>query len=190
MKLYICENISKLQFGDEKPSRVFARRCIADYISQNVDDTGIIFTYGSHGKPFVGSIRIDGANYERPVFFSLSHSADMLICAVADTNVGADCQYHSLDQKRAEPIAERFYSAEEREYLANFDNDRDFLNAFYHIWTRKEAYIKYTGKGLSEGLSSFSTIQNNAPVNSIGSAVFVRSEEQYENYTIAVCVGK
>jgi phosphopantetheinyl transferase len=68
-------------------------------------------------------------------------------------------------QDRILKIASRFYNDDEISYINRYGED-----AFYQIWVRKEAYIKYLGKGLSFGLKNVSTIQNNRFVQTIAEA--------------------
>ena len=51
-------------------------------------------------------------------------------------------------------IAQRFFTKEEWEWILIAGQD-----AFYDVWVRKEAYVKYLGSGLAEGLDSFSVIE-------------------------------
>ena len=93
------------------------------------------------GKPFLR----DGG-----CFFSLSHSADAVLCALADRNVGADIQ---LASKASEALIGRFFSEEERAFVRGAeDPDR----AFTEIWTEKESFCKMDGRGLALPLGSFS----------------------------------
>ena len=90
--------------------------------------------YGDKGKPCVEGI-----------CFSLSHSGDMVICAVGDKSVGCDIERSA---QAREKVAERFFAPEEIEYLSRFSGD--MLNReFFRLWTMKESYIKMTGEGLN-----------------------------------------
>ena len=93
------------------------------------------------GKPF-----LQGGG----CFFSLSHSADAVLCALGDRNVGADIQIAS---KANEALIGRFFSEEERAFVrGSEDPDR----AFTEIWTKKESFCKMDGRGLALPLGSFS----------------------------------
>lgn len=74
--------------------------------------------------------------------FSVSHSKDIFACIFAPSEVGIDIQHaRNVDADR---IAERYFSDDES---ALIHEDR---NEFFRIWTRKEAYAKYTGDGISQ----------------------------------------
>jgi 4'-phosphopantetheinyl transferase len=104
------------------------------------------FSVGPRGKPL-----LPGA----PLSFNLSRSGAFALFAVAGgSEVGVD-----LERIRAIPdrdrIAERFFSPRELEALGALPpHQRD--EAFFLCWTRKEAYVKARGEGLSLPLDSFS----------------------------------
>ena len=58
-----------------------------------------------------------------------------------------------------EKILNRYYCEDERSYVNRQTDERDRLAAFYQIWCRKEAYIKYTGLGMTQNMKSFSTLR-------------------------------
>jgi 4'-phosphopantetheinyl transferase len=65
-----------------------------------------------------------------------------------------------------EKIAQRFFTREEAEHMRN-SKESDQVIAFLKIWTAKESHIKYTGKGLSQNLSTFSVFTINPRITTI-----------------------
>lgn len=107
-----------------------------------------IFSYGPHGKPFFADPMLKG------LYFSLSHTKGIAVCAVADKEVGCDIEWpgaRKMDSEKAIKIAKRYFAPEEYEMLLS-----DPVGSFFPIWTKKEAYVKWTGGGFAEGFSSFS----------------------------------
>ncbi len=77
------------------------------------------------------------------VHFNISHSGSRCICAVADLPVGVDLQ--EVRPVRRERLVLRFFTAaEQAEYRALGGTE----DAFFTLWTRKEALGKLTGAGL------------------------------------------
>jgi 4'-phosphopantetheinyl transferase len=111
----------------------------------NADPRTLEFTFGNRGKP-----SLQGT----PLRFNLSHSGAMAACAVAQNEeVGIDIE-QIRPMRDLESIARRFFHPEEcRKLLALSDADRE--PAFFRCWTRKEAYIKALGDGLSAPLDRF-----------------------------------
>lgn len=91
------------------------------------------------GKP-----EIDG------LCFNLSHSGNIVICAVSKDAVGCDIERIKEAPKR---VAERKFSNEENAYLQQFSGDL-YNREFFRIWTKKESHLKMTGTGISVPLSS------------------------------------
>lgn len=104
------------------------------------------FAYGERGKPTLAS---DGAPS-----FNLTNSHELALIAIGrDGPLGVDVE-HLRPMRDAESIAERFFSRTERETLRTVPSaEKD--RAFFHCWTRKEAYIKAVGDGLAMKLDSF-----------------------------------
>lgn len=93
---------------------------------------------GPHGRPFVPG---------DPVHFSLSHSGDLVMIALADEPVGADVE-QVPELSTVTSVASALHPAETAELDALPPADRPA--AFARCWTRKEAYLKATGAGLTE----------------------------------------
>ena len=96
--------------------------------------------YGEKGKPELNGL-----------FFNLSHSENIAICAVSDKgNVGCDVE---MVRRAPLKLAERYFSEHEVEYLEQLDMDEK-NTAFYRFWTLKESYTKMTGEGIGIGLDT------------------------------------
>ena len=98
---------------------------------------------GEHGKPM-----IDGLE------FSLSHSGDMVICAVSVKPVGCDVE---KIRKAPKGVAERYFSCGEQEYLNQFSGE-DYDRAFFRLWTMKESYVKMTGEGMGVPFEAYEVV--------------------------------
>ena len=125
----------------------FTREILGNYLDQRPEQ--IRFAYNQYGKPELEEI--DNASGLR---FNLSHSDDIAVLAVArGFNVGIDIE-RVKPNAATEDIARRFFSSGEVELLLNQpENERD--EAFFRCWTRKEAYIKARGRGMSIPLDDF-----------------------------------
>jgi len=107
----------------------------------------ITFRYGPNGKPGVATDESDG-----PIHFSLSHSEGLAVYAVAGEAVGVDLErYRALT---VEELASRFLSDHEAAAVAR-ERGEARSELFITCWTRKEAYLKAIGIGLSAPLRDF-----------------------------------
>lgn len=86
-----------------------------------------------------------------PVHFSLSHSHGVVAVAVAATEVGADVQ-RVCSLGTVEACLARLHPRERAELCQVAEADR--ARAFSRLWSRKEAYLKALGTGLSRGLAA------------------------------------
>jgi 4'-phosphopantetheinyl transferase len=97
-----------------------------------------------HGRPAVA-----GAGGDPAVHFSLSHSGELVLLGIAGTPVGVDVEAVP-DEQTAADLSSRLHPAEQSE-IAAAEQPR---LAFARVWTRKEAYLKGIGTGLSRGLAA------------------------------------
>jgi 4'-phosphopantetheinyl transferase len=128
-------------------SRALLRTILASYLS--TDAKGLTFSYSKKEKPSLGPAHVDSG-----VTFNVSHSGGIALLAFARRReVGVDIEQVRRDSD-LEAIARRFFSNLEQEQLAALPSEEK-VEAFFRCWTRKEAYIKATGDGLSLPLSQF-----------------------------------
>lgn len=158
--------------------------CLRDYCrrkSIGIPCEGFIISKIRNGKPELSNIK--------DVNFSISHTKDLFVCGVQDKELGLDIEDMKLKEKREfsryESIAKRFFEVEEQAYV-----QAKGLSGFFEIWTRKEAYIKAKATGISEGLNSFSVIENMCFKSKLGDYLlssiipFIKEQNEIEDARI------
>jgi 4'-phosphopantetheinyl transferase len=126
------------------------RQILAAYLDRPAES--LAFSNGPHGKPAL----VESGRSTRRLEFNLSHSGDLALVAVAwDRPVGVDLEEWERDMNHLE-LAERFFSPAEREALrALATSTDDLVRGFFAAWSRKEAYLKASGHGVTRGLHHF-----------------------------------
>jgi 4'-phosphopantetheinyl transferase len=110
----------------------------------------VCFTYGERGKPSLGASPPAGSD----LHFNLSNSHELALVGFArGVEIGVDVE-HQKPMADLEQIAERFFSASERDALRQLPAHQK-QEGFFNCWTRKEAYLKAVGQGLAARLDSF-----------------------------------
>jgi 4'-phosphopantetheinyl transferase len=128
-------------------SRALLRTILGRYLV--TDPTGLSFSYSQKEKPSLGPVQAGSG-----VTFNISHSGGVALFAFTRRReIGVDVEQVRRDFD-LEAIARRFFSAHEQKQLAALPEEERF-GAFFRCWTRKEAYIKATGEGLSLPLHQF-----------------------------------
>ncbi len=104
------------------------------------------FHAGPNGKPALGP----GALLR----FNLAHSKGLALVALATgREIGVDLE--AIDARvEIEDVARHFFSPEECRGLLRLSEERR-LEAFFHVWSQKEAYLKARGDGVAFGLDHF-----------------------------------
>jgi 4'-phosphopantetheinyl transferase len=153
-------------------ARGILRRILGSYLNKRPGK--ICFEYGPHGKPVLAHDAGDD-----DICFNLSHSGSLALYAVTlRKKIGIDIEnirdYISVGQ-----VAGQFFSQKEISSLEKIDiNKRSEL--FFQYWTRKEAFLKARGEGISfpmdqcdvslisgSGLSPVTVRDNNRGVSSL-----------------------
>ncbi len=145
------ENSRRDRFHFESDQRDFAfargmlRTLLAAYLA--TDPRKLRFGYSEHGKP---SLLEPQSGLE----FNLSHTQGAVLQAVCSRRaVGVDIE-RVREDFRPQEIAGRFFSAAERQALQALP-EAEQREAFFRCWTRKEAFLKARGSGLSFPLAQF-----------------------------------
>ena len=108
--------------------------------AEKFNNTEIVRT--EKGKPYF--------KYITDLFFSISHSGDITVVAIGDTPLGVDVE----KIKKADLRVIKRFLKEEADYIT----EKDSNHRFFEIWTKKEAYLKCKGTGISGGLNSVNVL--------------------------------
>ena len=138
---------------------------LADTYGFSVKD----ITRGEKGKPSVENIN-----------YNVSHSGNLVICAVSDRPVGCDVE---LVRAVKQNVADKYFSESEK------------AMPFFKIWTAKESYLKMTGEGIADDLKNIEIVfdENNQKmfIKRNGNMEKCTLEEYsvpgYSEYAVAVC---
>lgn len=123
------------------------RSILAAYLNCRPGD--LTFNYSAAGKPALASAWSDSG-----ILFNVSHSGGAALLAFSrKREIGVDIEKVRHDIE-LETIAQRFFSAREQQQLAETNCSKRY-EAFFRCWTRKEAYLKAMGAGLSLPLGHF-----------------------------------
>ena len=142
---------NRFYFERHRLRYVFAHGVLRQILSRYVDRAPeeIRFAQNAYGKPFLVDLDDRGHTH-----FNMSHSGDAVLVALTrGRHIGADVE-------RIRPlydfagIAKYNFTPQECVFIKSFSAEMQ-PNAFFTCWTRKEAFIKAVGKGLSIPLNTF-----------------------------------
>ena len=129
------------------------RKVIAEHLSDIHPADSIRVCRSQLGKPYL-------PQYPH-IYLSVSHSGEWFVCAVSSQPVGVDLQEHTPLRgetketaiQRYCKIAQRFFHRQETEFILE---DPD--NHFFVVWSAKESYVKYTGRGMDDTYGDFCVV--------------------------------
>ena len=124
--------------------RGLLREVLATYLG--AEPESLEFTYGLHGKPALAG------SAAAPLQFNVAHSEDLLlIVATRGPIVGVDVE-RVRHLPEFEELVARFFSSNECIQFRNLLAEQKPA-AFFNLWTRKEAWLKATGEGITHLLN-------------------------------------
>lgn len=143
----------------------------------NLRNSTIYISYNNYGKPYL-------KNY--PYYFNISHSNSWVVCAIGNTEVGVDIE--RIENIDINIIKSNYTNIEYMDILNKSINDR--CEYFFDIWTLKESFAKYIGKGFYIPFNTFSIIKQNEKV--IFKSYIYKNPcfKQYcigEDYKLSIC---
>jgi 4'-phosphopantetheinyl transferase len=152
----------RFHFAQDRNRFIAARSLLRNIISRYLSCTPgeIRFVYQANGKPQLA----DSISATGDLRFNLSHSADAAVYAISrGKDVGVDIELIRPEVPWAE-VATSFFAPGEIAKLYQLPADLRAIG-FFNCWTRKEAYVKACGEGLSLPLDEFevSLAPNEAP---------------------------
>lgn len=130
--------------------------------------------YGDHGKPYLTG----------GPFFSISHTKGLVLCAIESQEVGVDAEYYG--RRFSQRLRERAFTGRERLLAGQSPVPNE---AFTALWTLKESYMKFTGKGLSLGPGSmgFSSLGEGPELESVAACF---RHARWKGWHIAACMAQ
>jgi 4'-phosphopantetheinyl transferase len=142
------QRAGRFHFAQHRDRFIVARgilRCLLGAYLQQAPE-GLRFVYGPQGKPALepsGDLR-----------FNLAHSHELALYAFThQREIGVDVEYTARKAATVQ-VAERFFAAEEVAAFRSVTAAHQ-RQAFFNGWTRKEAFLKARGEGITVSLSSF-----------------------------------
>jgi 4'-phosphopantetheinyl transferase len=147
----------KFRFAKDNRNFIIARGILRSLIGKylEINPAEISFQYSEFGKPGIAD--------NNTLQFNISHSQNMALFAFTTKfNVGVDVEFVNPDIE-VKDIAAKFFSTNEIMNLLALPEKQQALG-FFNCWTRKEAFIKAVGEGLSFPLDKFEvSLEPNKP---------------------------
>lgn len=174
------ERVAQFRLSHLQRSFVLARGALRLLLGRYLDvaASDIQFRYGSNGKPILAP--------PARISFNVSHSGALALYAfMIDSQVGIDVeQIRPLSDMHE--IASRFFCKQEAAELSSLPVDQH-EQAFFSCWTRKEAYIKAIGDGLSASLDDFRvTLRPGEPASLLHIANDVKAARAWTMHDLAL----
>jgi 4'-phosphopantetheinyl transferase len=146
------DRASKFRFESHKNNYIIRtgilRLLLANYMTCQPNE--IEFKLGKFGKP-----ELENSKQK----FNLSHSKNKSLIAISQNKeIGIDIEFIDASIE-AKTIATHFFSKDEIKQLYTL-NDEKLAQGFFNIWTKKEAFIKAVGTGLTYPLDAFDVSLN------------------------------
>jgi 4'-phosphopantetheinyl transferase len=144
------QRANRFRFAEHRRRFVIARGCLRQLLEKYLqsDAREFVFVYSAEGKPSLD------VRHQTDLRFNISHSGE--IAAFGFTlgrDIGIDVEL-IRPEVDVDEIPQRFFSCIEQKWMSSLEGEAKF-QGFFNCWTRKEAYVKAVGTGLSLPLRNF-----------------------------------
>ncbi len=173
------ERAAKFRFEKDRSHFIIARgtlrQILGQYLSEN--PASLTFNYSKNGKPFLPKNTLQ---------FNLSHAGGIaLIALTKNYEIGIDIEVVN-PKVEVEKIAQHFFAKGEIDRLMSLPEAQRH-EAFFNCWTRKEAFIKATGDGLSFPLDQFEvTLKPNEKAELLATHFDEKEREKWSLFDIDI----
>jgi len=162
--------IDKIRNHNEKKriliSELFLRFLVCDIL--NLENKDLRFDIDFKGKPYL--VNCESFHY------NISHTRNAIVIVTSKTPIGVDVEKIKTNNTKA---MDRFFSQNELNYIRKLDRACCQERGFCEVWTKKEAYLKWSGTGLTWPLPEFDTL--NFEISKMLKTVRVK------DYVISIC---
>lgn len=170
MFLYFFEGYNKMNINsDDLILRALYMYCLENNKEINFEKLSVIRYEGE--KPY-----FEGTD----LFFNISHSGTMWVCAIAEKEVGIDLQ--EVSDRDFEKLSSRFFTENEQQHVNLWGRE-----GFYNIWTRKEAYCKLYGQSVLSVLKEIDTVDGDFYKEKVNNAYFYEIEISQDIKCVTAC---
>lgn len=140
---FMQQDVCRYKMLKDRQSRLLARLMIKQYLQENKYDATLYnWKKTMNEKPFI----LNGPA------FNITHSGDRVVVAFSKQSIGIDIE--EINDVDVQGLS-TYLHHQEKIYIDTAPHKQD---AFFTIWSKKEAYLKATGKGISSGLSKISVV--------------------------------
>ena len=166
----ISTDIGRLRNYEDRCLKLFGRLMVRKFFEEKNGNFDWKEWYVlNNGKPYY---------YNRNFEFNISHSGNYVVVAFSNQKIGVDIE--KIAEFDIASVTDNFHP-DEIEYINSSANT---FESFFKIWTRKEAYLKATGKGIIDGLSNENCLLDTLISDEI---YFLHTLPLVVDYQLALC---
>lgn len=141
------EKFNRFKADSRKFEFLIGRMIVKNYISEKfkIPIKEIRFLKNQYGKLYIDYSKIQIQSPK--IYFNISHTKKMVAVAFCHhSSIGIDIEFLNPEYIH---LGASIFTTEEKSLIEEMENEKDKVEMFYTLWTRKEASLKALGKGFS-----------------------------------------